>query len=111
VATGQMRNDKTADEPVTCALGSADRAAQADRWKQIANQAMTQRAQTARGIRVSFRNDPGVEDSLRQLAAVESECCTWATWIVDKHDEELVLDVNSATNEGIATLHGMLTGL
>ncbi|MBV8993844.1 MAG: hypothetical protein JO287_09105 [Pseudonocardiales bacterium] len=83
MATWQARHDNTVDEPVTCALGSADRAAQADRWKQIAKRAMTRRAQAARGIRISFRNDPGVEDSLRQLAAVESRCCAWATWTVE----------------------------
>lgn len=112
MATWQMRNDSdTPDEPVACALASADRATQADRWKHIAKRAMTQRARTARGIRVTFRNDPGVEDSLRQLVTIESECCAWATWIVEKHEEELILDVSSATDEGIAALYGMLTGL
>lgn len=72
---------------------------------------MTRRAQTAGGIRVSFRNDSGVEASLRQLTAIESECCAWATWIVEKRDEELLLDVSSTSDEGITALHGMLTGL
>jgi hypothetical protein len=108
MATGQTRNDDTADDPVACALASADRTAQLSRWKQAAEQAMTQRTPTARGFRVLFGS--GVEDSVRQLAAEENECCAWATWTVDKHDGELVLDVSSATEGGIAALHSMLTG-
>jgi hypothetical protein len=111
MAIGHTGEDRSAGGPVACALASAERAAQADRWDQLGQRAMIQRTQTGRGIRVSYRNDLGIEDSLRQLAAVENECCAWAAWIVEKHDEELVLVVTSPTEEGIAALHGMLTGL
>jgi hypothetical protein len=108
MVTGQKRHGGTGTSAVACSLAAADRGAQIDSWKQLARRAMTQRAQTARGLRVSFRTGPGIEDSLRQLAAVESECCSWATWAVERHDEEVVLDVSSTTEEGIATLHSML---
>jgi hypothetical protein len=108
MATGQMRHDGTGAGPVACTLAAAARAARIDSWKQLAGRAMTQRAQTARGLRVSFHAGLGIEDSLRQLAAVESECCSWATWTVERHDGEVVLDVSSTTEEGIATLHSML---
>lgn len=107
MATGQIRHDGTGTGPVACTLAAADRAARIDSWTQLARRAMTQRAQTARGLRVSFHTGPGIEDSLRQLAAAESECCFWATWTVETRDEQVVLDVSSATDEGIATLHSM----
>ena len=51
-------------------------------------------------------DEPGVEDTLRELVAVENECCSWAAWAVETNGEATVLDVRS-TGPGIATLHGM----
>jgi hypothetical protein len=88
----------------------ADLAAQARRWVRLAARAMTGRAETAHGIRLAFRPEPGAEAELRALAAVESECCPWASWTVETSAGHLVLDVRSA-GDGIDALHGMLTGL
>jgi hypothetical protein len=65
---------------------------------------LTGRAETADGLRLSFR--PEAEDELRALVAVETGCCAWATWTVEPTAGAVVLDVRSAA-EGIATLHGM----
>jgi hypothetical protein len=92
--------------PVACTLTPADLAAQADRWQQLMARAMTQRAETADGLRMSFRREPGTEEDLRRLVAVESECCAWADWTVNTSAGNLMLEVRSA-GEGIATLHGM----
>jgi hypothetical protein len=92
--------------PVACTLTSADLAAQADRWQQLMARAMTERAETADGLRMSFRREPGAEEELRRLVAVESECCAWADWTVDMSAGTLMLEVHS-TGVGIATLHGM----
>ena len=95
---------------VACALTSADLAAQKDRWGQLTAQAMTVRTETAHGVRLSFRPEPGVEEELRALVAVEVECCPWADWTVETNAQLVVLDVRSA-GEGIAALHNMFTGL
>jgi hypothetical protein len=92
--------------PVACALTPADLAAQRDRWERLADRAMTERAKVARGLRLAFRPDPGVEEELRALVAVENECCPWATWTVESNAGGVVLDVRS-TGSGIAALHGM----
>src|SRR6266536_4345063 len=60
----------------------------------------------ARGLRISFRPASGVEEELRELVAVENECCSWAGWRVETDAELIVLDVR-ASREGIAVLHGM----
>ena len=91
---------------IACTLSSADLAAQAGRWERLVARAMTERIQTADGLRMSFRPEPGVEEELRGLVAVENDCCSWAAWAVETVAGAPVLDVRS-TGPGIATLHGM----
>jgi hypothetical protein len=112
----QTTTEQHADTvPVTCTLTSADLAAQGGRWEQLATRAMTGRAETAHGLRLFFRAEPGAEEELRALVAVEIECCPWADWTVETNDQQIVLDVHSITaasiTSGIATLHGMFTSL
>ena len=90
--------------PVACTLGAADLATQRRRWEQLMARALTGRAETADGLRLSFR--PEAEDELRTLVAVETGCCAWAAWTVEPTAGAVVLDVRSA-GEGIATVHAM----
>ena len=90
--------------PVACALTSADLVAQFKQWKRLIARAMTERVETADGLRICFR--PGAEEELRTLVAAETECCPWATWTVERDAGTIVLDVRS-TAEGVATLHRM----
>jgi hypothetical protein len=90
--------------PIACTLGAADLAAQARRWQRLIARDLTGRAETADGLRLTFR--PGAEDELRALVAVEAGCCAWATWTVEPTAGAVVLGVRSA-DEGIATLHSM----
>jgi len=92
--------------PVACTITPAGLAAQAGRWQRLLARAMTERAETADGLRVSFRPDPGAEEELRSLVVVESECCRWAAWTVQASARTIELDVRS-TGVGITTLHEM----
>jgi len=92
--------------PVACCLTPADLAAQAASWERLIAGTLTERTETPDGLRLSFRLEPGVEDELRRLVAVENECCPWAAWAVETNAGAPVLDVRS-TGPGIATLHGM----
>jgi hypothetical protein len=103
-------NDNAAAPLVACSLTAGDLAAQARRWVRLAARAMTGRAETAHGLRISFHPEPGAEEELRALAAAENECCPWAAWTVEASAGRLVLDVRSAGG-GVTALHGMLTGL
>ena len=96
----------TENTPVACTLTPAGLAAQARRWEQLMARALTGRAETADGMRLSFRPGPGTEGELRALVAVETECCSWATWTVERTAGTIVLQVRS-TAEGVAALHGM----
>jgi MerR family transcriptional regulator, copper efflux regulator len=92
--------------PVACTLTSAGLAAQAARWERLIAGSMTERTQTSDGLRMSFRPEPGVEEELRRLVAVENECCPWAAWTMETNAGATVLDVRSI-GPGIAALHDM----
>jgi hypothetical protein len=95
--------------PVACALTPADLAARTGRWQRLAARAMTGRSQTADGLRLRFRPGPGVEEELRTLVALETECGPSADWVVEMGAREIELDVRAAGEEGITALHGMFT--
>jgi hypothetical protein len=90
--------------PVACTLTAGVLAAQRRRWEQLMARTLTGRAETADGLRLSFR--PEAEDELRALVAVETGCCAWAAWTVEPAAGAVVLDVRSAA-EGVATVHAM----
>jgi hypothetical protein len=92
--------------PIACTLTPDGLAAQAGRWQRLIARAGIGRTETATGLRMSFR--PDAEDELRALVAVESECCQWATWTVERTARTVMLDVRSSA-EGAAALHGMFT--
>jgi len=96
--------------PVACTLTSTDLAAQRQRWERLAARAMTGRTETADGLRMFFRPEPGAEEELLELVAVENECCRWADWTVEVDDAQLVLAVRAA-GDGITALHGMFAGI
>jgi hypothetical protein len=96
--------------PVACALTRTDLAAQSARWQRLATRALTGRADTSDGVRLSFRPGPGVEADLRELVATERECCPWAEWTVQAGNQQVVLSVR-ATGTGTEALHQMFTSL
>ncbi|HWX09208.1 MAG TPA: hypothetical protein VNY33_04455 [Gaiellaceae bacterium] len=93
---------------VACTLGTDDLATQAERWRALLERAAVARNDTELGRRIQFRADAGVEEELRALVAVETRCCSWAEWNVDRSGSEVVLDVHS-TGEGVVALQGMFT--
>ena len=103
-------DDTTASAPVACSLTMEGLAKQAGHWARLAARAMTGRTKIADGLRLGFRPEPGIEEELRALVAVETQCCPWATWTVQASATQVTLDVR-ATGDGVSALHGMFTGL
>jgi len=104
----QPTADRRGTVPVACSLTPADRTAQADHWARLIARALTERTETAEGLRLSFRSEPEVEEELRALVAVESECCPWAAWTVETIAGSTVLDVSSEV-QGVAVFCSMFT--
>jgi MerR family copper efflux transcriptional regulator len=90
--------------PIACTLTSADLAAQARHWKRLIAGTLTDRAEIANGVRLSFRAEAAAE--LRALVAVEAKCCAWADWTVTAGPGEVTLDVR-APADGAAVLREM----
>lgn len=59
------------------------------------------RERTAGGIRFRFRDEPGLEDHVRDLAAREQACCAFFTFTITRHDDEIWWD-SSVVDEDIA---------
>ena len=108
--SGPARRGPTAEVPVACSLTPANLAAQAERWHRLAARAMSGRTATADGLHISFRAEPGVDTELRQLAAIENDCCGWAAWAVTASPGQVALNIRSS-GEGIAALHAMFSDL
>jgi hypothetical protein len=95
------------DGPViACGLNAQERGTQAQRWLRLGREAGLGRTETADGLLIRFRDEPAAEGELRALVALESDCCAWARWEVQRADAELVMRVTS-TPAGAEALHAM----
>jgi len=99
--------EKQTEVPVACSLTQADRVERGKRWRQLAAQAPPEVAATERGLRLTFRGEPGVDEELRELAALERVCCAFADWTVTAADGQVVLDVEGDGAEAVAAVRAM----
>jgi hypothetical protein len=97
--------------PVACSLGQADLAGRADRWRALAARALSRVSLTPRGLRLVFGAVPGVAADLEELAALERDCCEFATWSVRAHGSELTLEVSGDSEEAVTAVQSMFTAL
>ena len=81
---------------ITCTVSGRELARQRERGQALGYR----RRLTADGLRLTF--DRFDEAELRELVALENECCAWAEWTVD--GEAVVV---RSTGYGVETLHGM----
>ena len=93
-------------ELVVCTLSDTDLRTQRERWINVGTNFGIAREQTDDGLQLTFKDHPAVEQELHALVAVENDCCSWASWSVDREDGMLVMAARSK-GEGISTLHGM----
>ena len=97
--------------PIACSLGQADLADRQRRWHALADLAIIDHAPTRYGLRMRFRDEPGVEAELHQLAALERDCCAFADWAVQADSGVLALDVRSKSADSVAAVQEMFASL
>jgi len=97
--------------PVACTLGTGDRAQRAARWEALTARALQEASRTERGLRLVFGADPGVEDELRSLVALERECCAFAQWSVSAAGRRLTLEVGGDSEEAVAAAQALFPAL
>jgi hypothetical protein len=91
---------------VACTLDGGDRGTRRERWRHIGAEGVGGVVETPKGLRLVFRSSPSVAQEVDELAALERECCAFATWTVRNEGSHLVLEVEGE-GEGVAALHGM----
>ncbi len=99
----------TANSSIACSLTAAGLSDRQGAWQRLTARALCERQMTARGVRLVFAPEPGVQSELRELALLEQECCAFADWRVEDHGDRLVLEV-SAEADGVGALHAMFDG-
>jgi len=97
-------------DTVACSLTTADHKTQRERWLALGENFQVDRIETTDGVELRFQYDQAVENELRELIAVESDCCSWAAWDVTRVEGTLVMAARSK-GTGITTLHGMFTNV
>jgi len=93
---------------IACTLTGAEQIARRDRWLRLAECNAVTIAETTRGLRLSFRWSPSLEQELQELAELERECCAFASWTVRRTESTVCLDVE-AEGDAVAAVHGMFT--
>jgi len=97
--------------PIACSLGRDDLAERQQRWHTLAARAMLDVLSTDDGLRLRFRPDPGVEAELRELAALERDCCAFADWTVHGDDDAWVMDIRGTSAEAVPAVREMFTSV
>jgi hypothetical protein len=99
------------DPPVACTLSGEAMGARQRRWRELAGRAFVERVETERGLRLVFRDEPGVKTELQELAVLERECCAFADWTLAAAGGAVVLDVSGSSAEGAAAVKAMFRSL
>jgi hypothetical protein len=97
--------------PVACSLGQADLAGRTDRWRTLAGRALARVSPTPRGLLLVFGAGPGVTDELAALAALERDCCAFATWSLRADGSEITLEVSGDGDEAVSAIQSMFAAL
>jgi hypothetical protein len=94
----------TGSMDITCSLVGADAEAQCAGWTGL-GRALRRSARIDGGVRLWF--DGAAQQSLRDLAAREAECCPFLDLAVTTEDDAAVLDVTSAHAEAAPVIDAL----
>ena len=67
--------------PIACSLQHAELDERLAAWRRLADRHLRERQEIPGGVALTYA--PAAADALRELAALETQCCAWATWRVD----------------------------
>jgi hypothetical protein len=78
---------------IVCSLGGAAMAGRFEQWRDLARRARVAGAPHPQGAVLRYRRQPGVEDELRRLVALEADCCAFLAFDLVAAGAELRLTV------------------
>lgn len=82
-------------QDAACSLESGDQIARRDRWLRLAERSLVSKQATGDGVELRYRSTSEARAELRDLADLESICCSFATWRVAEFGETIQLSVES----------------
>jgi hypothetical protein len=82
-----------AELPIACSLGPDELAGRAQEWRELAQRALIEADRTEAAAVQRYRRKPGVEAKLRELVALEAECCPFLDFALTQDGDEIVLTV------------------
>jgi hypothetical protein len=94
---------------IACTLRPDELPERRRRWAALLERALVERAPIDAGVRLSLAPEPGVEQELRALAALEGECCGFARFAVAASKDRVVLAVTS-TGDGVVAVRELFLG-
>ena len=96
----------TASLPIACSLGPDDLRDRRRLWRDLAQTALRKQLDTDGGVRLEYAAHDGVARTLRELVALEQQCCAWANWNLSDDDDLVVLEVTTRL-EAVTALQTM----
>ena len=93
---------------IACTLSTEELPGRRQRWLALTDEALTARDQIEGGVRLTFRSGPRTEQEVRELAALERDCCGFATFDVRASRDHVTLDVTSS-GDGVAAVRELFS--
>lgn len=91
------------EQPVACSLRPGEFADRSEAWRRLLSGWLVRRVPTPEGGRLVLARAPGVADAVRELAALEADCCPWMAIDVGG-GEQVVLTMASDEPGGPETI-------
>jgi DNA-binding transcriptional MerR regulator len=85
--------------PIACTLDSDAMADRMTEFAQLFGDALVGREPTADGIRFRFAAGPGVADQIRDLARREQTCCSFFSFAIEVHKDEVWWDATVTSED------------
>ena len=93
---------------IACSLTADELPERRRRWRTLLEGALIEREQIPAGVRLELVARDGVEQELRELAALERECCAFASFEVSRYEHRVRLDVTSS-GDGIPAVRELFS--
>ena len=80
--------------PIACSLDAAQLAERKERWRALEEHALISTERTENGARQRYRGGAAIEAELRDLVALEAECCPFLDLRVERVHAETFLEIS-----------------
>jgi hypothetical protein len=93
---------------IACSLTAGELPERRRRWRALLDGRLVERSEIPGGVRLELADGDGVVQELQELAALERECCAFASFEVRTVGERVRLDVTSS-EAGVEAVRELFT--